>query len=104
MQLDMFADADNTARAAQAAELQAWQAQFERVALITPHTAADGRPAGAIRHGWRCPTCGGAEPTGYALLINHGWDVDVPGRRPHPAARRLCPAKPGHGMREVAAA
>ena len=79
--LDLFDTAERAGRA-----LAEWRARFERAAWIAPYPTAGGTPAGGQVPGWRCPDpeCGEIEPgpTGFLLMINHGFDPDVPGHEP----------------------
>lgn len=61
----------------------AWSARFDRVEWVAPWPTATGRPKGSVFLGYRCPDpdCGEVEPTAFGLVINHGFDPDLPGRQ-----------------------
>ena len=85
-QLDLFGavEAAEAARAERQHERAAWEASFTRADWVAPWDTADGHPKGTVYHGWVCPdpACGEVEPGSYLLLINHGWDPQVPGLAP----------------------
>ena len=98
MQLDLFGEVEalEHSAATRHSENEAWAARFERADWVTPWPTSTGLPAGTVFHGYRCPDpeCGEVEPTGFTLSINHGWDPELPGRKPWNArcqkvARRL---------------
>ena len=65
-------------RAAAAAALADWQAQFERRDMVAGN--------GETYHGWVCPNCGCVEPNGFVLQLNHGWCPEIPGDKPYDPA------------------
>jgi hypothetical protein len=79
-QLDLFAEDEHAVLAAKRAE---WSARFERVEIPSPWDCQFGGPKkGDPVLGWRCPSCLDVEMRTYALVVNHGYDPDVPGREP----------------------
>lgn len=67
----------------QQAARDAWAATFERVEWVAPWDCGIG-PAGTVILGWRCPDpdCRRVEPNAGLIQVNHGFDPDVPNRRP----------------------
>jgi hypothetical protein len=54
-----------------------------------PYDCGRGREGDRVQ-GIRCPTCGGVEHSPYLLSLNHGWDPDIPGRKPWNTDRDGC--------------
>lgn len=88
VQLDLFGEVE----AGEQARAE-WLARFERADWIAPWDTATGPRPGdpplkkgerSPVPGWRCPDpeCGVVEPNTCLLMINHGWNPDVPGDGP----------------------
>ena len=96
LQLDLFGEVEaslSRAERARAAKAEAaacaarehaeWVARFERADWVAPYDTADGRPAGHVTLGWKCPACGQVEPNEFLLGNNHGYHLHWPGHVPY---------------------
>lgn len=93
VQLDLFGEVEQGIRDAEARVRRRaeWKAGFERADWIAPYDTADGKPAGTVYKGYRCPdpACGKIEPSGFILALNHGFDPDIPDHQPLDGRCRL---------------
>lgn len=82
VQPDLFGEYDDEQDRLRAVEEEraTWRRRF--YVRTEPWTFdTTGAKKGDLHEVFRCPDCGREESTPFALQLNHGWDVDQPGRR-----------------------